>query len=774
MLVKADHYTYGIHPDELGYGIKTWSEEGWNREIARDYGRKFEFVDFSKVSKVGEAYGLTKLIKNGREKVVLSLFKGGTRDKIDREGVYSHHIVINLDDYVKIGANPRLLKKHFIKDVEKYEKFVRDIKSKGKADVIQIKIDESWKYEVEDKIENYIKFRTTLKNVLAALLKEEKLELLCRGRDTDTLIKIVYALLDLLPRRQRVIQFSTLPVIKNKGEFGLILLTEGPFKSERKVIDIDKEMEFTKRDNIDKFVGYVIDRYFEKGSKALREDYNFYEELEKEYKDFKECASRFVDEKVNELGGASVSEDEEVNLKERLESVRENFGKEGKEKAGGGGGTRQPPSNGDLSKPSESSGKDKESRSNLRQRIKNWKNWFYTEGSGGAGGEGAGGAGGDGQPPSDEDTDIKVYKLRCKCDDLIKEVKSKLKKGDEQINNLIVELGYSSLDKFEYKIQDLIENDEYDKALQELEKFRKGLESLLKFSKIRRGLGKAVGVSKKAVVKTGKGIGKGGVKTGKAFGKGGVKTGKAFGKAGGKVYEGKPSENVEKYTKVILPFVAIAVGLIILILLPGLWIIGIPAIIIGSIYLLILIPEIEGFGFKQKMGVLFIIVGILVLYYTHSLYGLAIAALGGVFVLYKFIPEKGKIGKTGIAKIIELGITLILLVAGVPAFLSWSGITISWPLLAAFSALNTFLLFMLWSFKSGKSMKESLEKELLEEQIKKTKGETERGKKTKEKLKRGGKKTKEKLKRGGKKIKEKLKRGEGEGEGETENEEEGK
>ncbi len=190
-----------------------------------------------------------------------------------------------------------------------------------------------------------------------------------------------------------------------------------------------------------------------------------------------------------------------------------------------------------------------------------------------------------------------------------------------------------------------------------------------------------------------------------------------------KVYEGKPSKNVEKYTKVILPFVAIAVGLIILILLPGLWIIGIPAIIIGSIYLLILIPEIEGFGFKQKMGVLFIIVGILVLYYTHSLYGLAIAALGGVFVLYNFISGKG----IGIAKIIELGITLILLVAGVPAFLSWSGITISWPLLAAFSALNTFLLFMLWSFKSGKSMKDSLEEELREEQIKKTKRENGNG-----------------------------------------------
>ena len=178
-----------------------------------------------------------------------------------------------------------------------------------------------------------------------------------------------------------------------------------------------------------------------------------------------------------------------------------------------------------------------------------------------------------------------------------------------------------------------------------------------------------------------------------------------------KIYEGKPSENVEKYAKIILPIAAIFIGIIILTLLPGLWIIGIPAIIIGIGYLLIVAPEMDKFSFKQKIGALIIITGgLLAFVFGVIWYGLALLFLGGAFIVYDWIP-KGK-GRLAI-KIIELGATLALLILIVPAFLNWAGISISLGALIFFSGLNTFLLFLLWSWSGRKSMKEALEEELL-------------------------------------------------------------
>ena len=182
-----------------------------------------------------------------------------------------------------------------------------------------------------------------------------------------------------------------------------------------------------------------------------------------------------------------------------------------------------------------------------------------------------------------------------------------------------------------------------------------------------------------------------------------------------KIYEGKPSKNVEEYAKIILSFVAIGIGIAILIVSPGLWIIGIPAIIIGIGYLLIVAPEMDKFSFKQKVGVLIIITGgLLAFVFGVIWYGLALLFLGGAFIFYDWIPKrKGRLA----IKIIELGATLALLILVVPAFLNWAGISISLGALALFSGLNTFLLFLLWSWSEGKSIKESLEEELLKKQI---------------------------------------------------------
>lgn len=44
LILYADHYTYGYHPDEMEYGIKTWSDKAWSPEIAKFYENSFLYV----------------------------------------------------------------------------------------------------------------------------------------------------------------------------------------------------------------------------------------------------------------------------------------------------------------------------------------------------------------------------------------------------------------------------------------------------------------------------------------------------------------------------------------------------------------------------------------------------------------------------------------------------------------------------------------------------------------------------------------------------------
>ncbi|MEO0252397.1 MAG: hypothetical protein ABIM44_09225, partial [candidate division WOR-3 bacterium] len=318
--LSANHYTYGYHPDEMEYSIKTWSDETWNAEIASFYEDKFMYVGTPTVLELGEVRGLIKLKKDGKEKVMLSLFKSGVTDRDGRRGIYSHHITVDLEEYIKLGANPRLLEKYLLKDATEYVKFVRNAKSKGRADPIRIEIEDEaiWKYKVEDVVEN-VKSKNTLKNILAVLFKKERLTLLCEGRDVSTLIKIVYALLEFLPPKRRIIQFCTSPVIRNESEFELIVLAQSSFREGRRVINIDKEMDFRERDNVDTVVGHVVDEYFKGGSQFLIELHKLWERMESEHKDLEECARAFVYEKVFPKYGVK---DLLNKAKEYLESAR--------------------------------------------------------------------------------------------------------------------------------------------------------------------------------------------------------------------------------------------------------------------------------------------------------------------------------------------------------------------------------------------------------------------------------------------------------------------
>ena len=211
-----------------------------------------------------------------------------------------------------------------------------------------------------------------------------------------------------------------------------------------------------------------------------------------------------------------------------------------------------------------------------------------------------------------------------------------------------------------------------------------------------------------------------------------------FGKAKGGVKvagEFKPTKSTEDLFKLVAPIVAIIGGIIGLRVYPSLWIIEIPAIIVGLGYLFIIFPEMEKFGFKQKIGFLLLVAGgLLAGLVGNLLYGGILLGLGAVFIVYDLVPKgKGKFG----AKIFELCFTLALLIVGVPAFLSWSGITISLVPLIIFSALNTFLLFMFWSWGGGKSMKETLEEQKIIAETEAAKAKTKEAEAQEEAIKKG-------------------------------------
>lgn len=189
-------------------------------------------------------------------------------------------------------------------------------------------------------------------------------------------------------------------------------------------------------------------------------------------------------------------------------------------------------------------------------------------------------------------------------------------------------------------------------------------------------------------------------------------------------YNYKPTNRLEFFKILILPLVAVIIGLILTFVL-GWWFIGIPIILIGSWYLIFELPdEIAGkkIGPKTRLAIPIIIAGALLISLSITWYGLGIIILGASFIAYEKLEHRG--GRLA-AKIIELGVILAILIFAVPTFLAWAGITIDIYSLFLLSAINTFILFLFWSFEKGQSVKESLEEELLKLELQEKRKEFE-------------------------------------------------
>lgn len=295
MIVSAGNYTFGHHPDENGQSIKTWSDPDWNDQLSDFYEKRFFYVTSEDVREIGEARGLVRIKLNNQDRVIFSLFKSGVTDNIGRPGIFSHHLSVGLDEYIEAGADPDLFEKHFLKTADDYVAFVRAAKAKGSGLVEPLKI------QVEESGQNNYRLdfinKNTLKKIISCLFKKEKLYLVCPGRDPNTIIKIVYALLKLLPPNERVIPFCTMPVRKNVSDFDLIAGTPGSFENGWRAIDIDKEINFTPEDNIDQLARYIVDGY-ENGDAFIKGYLEVWKFIYKKSNDTETNARSFVSQVI--------------------------------------------------------------------------------------------------------------------------------------------------------------------------------------------------------------------------------------------------------------------------------------------------------------------------------------------------------------------------------------------------------------------------------------------------------------------------------------------
>ena len=181
-----------------------------------------------------------------------------------------------------------------------------------------------------------------------------------------------------------------------------------------------------------------------------------------------------------------------------------------------------------------------------------------------------------------------------------------------------------------------------------------------------------------------------------------------------RAYEYKPPKTFWKFD--IPEFMGLlSLGIGILLTLTGWlggWFIGPSLIVVGLIF-----APLGRLEFKHHLGLISFVTGIIIAFYVHFWGGIALAFLGfGLLVGDIFEP----IGN--VIKYIAAGALLILIV---PPFLSWIGIEVDFVALGLLTIINSLFLYIFWGFEEGKSAKERLERELLEEELKLTKARKE-------------------------------------------------
>jgi len=184
-----------------------------------------------------------------------------------------------------------------------------------------------------------------------------------------------------------------------------------------------------------------------------------------------------------------------------------------------------------------------------------------------------------------------------------------------------------------------------------------------------------------------------------------------------RAYEYKPPKTFWKFD---IPEFMGLLSLIIGILLTltgwlGGWFVGPSLIVVGLIF-----APLGRMEFKHHLGLISFVTGIIIAFYVHFWGGVALAFLGfGLLVGDIFKPFEP------IGNFLKYIAAIALLILIVPPFLNWIGIEIDFVALGLLTIINSLFLYIIWGFEKGKSAKERLEEELLEEELKLTKARKE-------------------------------------------------
>jgi len=278
--ILLNHYTYGLHPHELGFGIKVYSDERI-KEYEGILERIVSSVDFSDVNKEGEVNILYVL----KDKVIISLITPNGIDQLKRKGIFSHNIVIGRLEYIQLGARPSIFEKYF----------TRDINLRGIVDKIEISP------SLEKEIPRIEVPTNALKNILSLLIRGKGVVVICKNGTLTT--KLPYFLLEFLPTSKKLIPYITSFPKKNLSSYKLIITREDQYVYEEGwgIFDINKTKDFLPKDHIDEAINLMVEYCKKKGD--LRECHELWHKIEQKYPDIESSARIFLYEtKITEEG----------------------------------------------------------------------------------------------------------------------------------------------------------------------------------------------------------------------------------------------------------------------------------------------------------------------------------------------------------------------------------------------------------------------------------------------------------------------------------------
>lgn len=311
-IIFLDHYTYGLHPQEMGYGIKAYSNKNNKEYYERILEKVINSLNIKTVSNTGEV----RIFYIYNNKAIISMVTLNGLDAAKRKGLYSHNIVIDLQDYIKLGSHPST-----------FDNYFKTENVKGLIDKIQITPLPN--YEGSKPIEIST---NTLKNILSAFLKGLRVKIIYKNKDISDILKIVYFLLELLPPTERLIPYITAFPEKNQSSYKLIILQEEEYtfpNNEWLIFDLAKEKDFSPKEDVDLAVNYMLDSYEKKKFDGLKECHKLWEDNRKKYSDIELCAHNFSSEIEKKKGIQPLSE-ETLKSKNDIIEIKEILSQERK------------------------------------------------------------------------------------------------------------------------------------------------------------------------------------------------------------------------------------------------------------------------------------------------------------------------------------------------------------------------------------------------------------------------------------------------------------